>query len=186
VLAIQLVLGTYTMATILARRYAPAGTAAGIQARFVHSLVPIAFGYTVAHYFSFAVFQGQAGYLLATDPLGRGWDLLGTVGRSIDYTLVTTRTIALVQVAAIVTGHIIGVVAAHDRAVATDPRPCQRRQLGRAAVPVARTDPGRRLPHPRRPVPANEAWSGGGRGLSASRHILSRAGGANETSVGLS
>lgn len=37
-----------------------------------------AWGYTVAHYFSFAVFQGQAGWLLATDPLGRRWELFGT------------------------------------------------------------------------------------------------------------
>jgi hypothetical protein len=122
VLAVELVLGTYLAATALTRRYAPADLAAGIQARFVHSLVPIAFGYTIAHYFSFAIFQGQAGYLLATDPLGRGWDLLGAAGRSIDYTLVTPQTIALVQVAAIVTGHITAVVAAHDRAVATFPR----------------------------------------------------------------
>lgn len=122
VLAVEFVLGTYMAGTALTRRYAPADLAAGIPVRFVHSLLPIAFGYTVAHYFSFALFQGQAGYLLATDPLGRGWDLLGAAGRSIDYTLVTPRTIALVQIAAIVTGHIIAVVAAHDQAVATFPR----------------------------------------------------------------
>jgi hypothetical protein len=85
--------------------------------RFIHSLVPIAVGYTIAHYFSLFVFQGQAGYILASDPLGEGWDLFGTAGWSIDYLAVSPRTIALVQVAAIVAGHIAGVVAAHDRAV---------------------------------------------------------------------
>ncbi|HET8681364.1 MAG TPA: hypothetical protein VFM54_05770 [Micromonosporaceae bacterium] len=119
VVAIQFVLGTYTAATMVMRRYAPADAEAGIDIRFVHSLVPIAVGYTVAHYFSFAIFQGQAGYLLATDPLGRGWDLLGAAGRGIDYTLVMPKTIALVQVIAIVVGHVVGVVAAHDRAVGT-------------------------------------------------------------------
>jgi hypothetical protein len=132
VLAIYFVFGTYTAATAVMRRYAPADLAAGIPARFVHSLIPIAFGYMVAHYFSFAVFQGQVGYLLATDPLGRGWDLLGASGRSIDYTVVSPRTIALVQVAAIVTGHVTGVVAAHDRAVATFPR----RHLRAAQYPL--------------------------------------------------
>jgi hypothetical protein len=34
---------------------------------------------------------------------------------------VSTSTIALVQVAAIVSGHILGVVTAHDRAVAVFP-----------------------------------------------------------------
>lgn len=74
-------------------------------------------GYTVAQYFSFAVFQGQAGWLLATDPFGLGWDLLGTAGMSIDYTAASTTAIALVQVGAIVLGHIAGVTSAHDRAV---------------------------------------------------------------------
>lgn len=36
--------------------------------------------------------------------------------------MVSTRAIAVVQVAAIVTGHIIGVIVAHDRAVALLPR----------------------------------------------------------------
>lgn len=88
---------------------------------FAHSLVPIAVGYTVAHYFSFLVFQGQAGYLLASDPFARGWDLFGTADGRIDYLLVTPDVIAVVQIAAIVTGHVIGVVAAHDRALSVFP-----------------------------------------------------------------
>ncbi|WP_149359102.1 hypothetical protein [Lolliginicoccus suaedae] len=83
---------------------------------FAHTLIPLALGYTIAHYFSFAIFQGQAGYLLATDPLGQGWELLGATG-SIDYTIVSTTTIAIVQVAAIITGHIIAVAAAHDQSL---------------------------------------------------------------------
>lgn len=58
---------------------------AGLPGAFVHSLVPIAIGYAVAHYFSFAMFQGQEGLLLATDPFGRGWDLLGVGDARIDY-----------------------------------------------------------------------------------------------------
>ncbi|MGH2650518.1 MAG: hypothetical protein ACRDHK_04830, partial [Actinomycetota bacterium] len=86
--------------------------------RFVHSLIPIVVGYTIAHYFSLFVFQGQAGYILASDPFGRGWDVFGTDDWAINFLVVSTRAIALVQVAAIVTGHVLGVVAAHDRAVA--------------------------------------------------------------------
>ncbi|MBA3431164.1 MAG: hypothetical protein H0U16_06760 [Actinobacteria bacterium] len=89
-----------------------------LEGRFIHSLIPIAVGYTIAHYFSLLVFQGQAGYILASDPLGRGWDLFGTADLVINYATISTTAIALVQVAAIVTGHVIGVVAAHDRAVA--------------------------------------------------------------------
>src|SRR6185295_5950264 len=110
---------TYWAANRAARRYARTNRSSALEARFVHSLLPIALGYSIAHYFSLMVFQGQAGYLLATDPLGRGWDLFGFAGRSIDYTVVSPRTIALVQIAAIVVAHIVGVVAAHDRAVRT-------------------------------------------------------------------
>ncbi|HVM33876.1 MAG TPA: hypothetical protein VM784_00840 [Actinomycetota bacterium] len=116
--AIGLVAVTYLGATrvsvALARRTPDLGD---LAAGFVHSLVPIAIGYTIAHYFSLLVFQGQAGYLLASDPFDSGWNLFGTAGRPIDYLVVSTHAIALVQVAAIVIGHIAGVVAAHDRAV---------------------------------------------------------------------
>lgn len=110
---------------------------------FAHTLVPIAVGYTVAHYFSLVVFQGQAGALLATDPLGLGWDVLGTAGARIDYTVISTRAIALVQVGAIVAGHMVGVVAAHDRAVALLTRRHNRRgQYPLLAAMVAYTSAG--------------------------------------------
>jgi hypothetical protein len=105
---------------------------AGLPGAFVHSLVPIAIGYAVAHYFSFAMFQGQEGVLLATDPFGRGWDLLGTSGARIDYTFLGTGAIAGVQIGAIVLGHVLGVVSAHDRAAEL----FRRRQLRRAQYPM--------------------------------------------------
>ena len=46
--------------------------------RFVHSLVPIALAYVIAHYFSLLAYQGQAMASLASDPLGNGSDLFGT------------------------------------------------------------------------------------------------------------
>ncbi|PZG35436.1 hypothetical protein C1I98_27390 [Spongiactinospora gelatinilytica] len=94
----------------------PSATAPDHQ--FTHSLVPLMVGYGVAHYFSFAVFEGQRGWLLATDPFGRGWDLLGVGGAGVDYTVLAPSLIVVVQIAAIVLGHIAGVVSAHDRALA--------------------------------------------------------------------
>ena len=85
--------------------------------RFAHSLVPIAFAYVLAHYFSFLVYQGQAAAFLASDPLGRGWDLFGTASSAIDYTVVSANGIWYVQVGALVVGHVAGLVLAHDRAL---------------------------------------------------------------------
>ena len=49
-----------------------------LATRFVHSLVPIAFVYVMAHYLTFLLFQGQALIPLSSDPAGRDWDLFGT------------------------------------------------------------------------------------------------------------
>ncbi len=90
-----------------------------LSGRFVHSLLPIAAAYVVAHYFSLLAYQGQALGYLASDPLGTGADLLGTGGSSIDYNIVAANVIWYVQVAALVIGHVAGLVLAHDRALVT-------------------------------------------------------------------
>jgi hypothetical protein len=93
-----------------------------LSASFIHSLVPIAFAYALAHYFSLLVFEGQSAIALASDPLGRGWDLFGTAGQAVNFTLVSTTVIAYVQASGIVAGHVAGVVVAHDRALAVFPQ----------------------------------------------------------------
>ncbi|HWI03630.1 MAG TPA: hypothetical protein VNT52_07375, partial [Acidimicrobiales bacterium] len=79
-----------------------------LSASFVHSLVPIAFAYALAHYFSLLVFEGQSAIALASDPLGRGWDLFGTAGNPVNFTLVSTTVIAYVQASGIIAGHVAG------------------------------------------------------------------------------
>lgn len=107
---------------------------------FAPSLVPIVLAYAVAHYFSLLWFESANAVALASDPYGRGWDVLGTSGWSPDYRSLSTGTIAAVQVAAIVAGHVAGVVAAHDRAVELfPPRTASRTQWPLLAVMVAYT-----------------------------------------------
>jgi hypothetical protein len=86
---------------------------------FSHTLIPIALAYLVAHYFSFFVFQEQAQFTyLLSDPLGTGHtDLFGTVNNTVDYGLLSANAIWYVQVAALVIGHVIGLMLAHDRAL---------------------------------------------------------------------
>lgn len=84
---------------------------------FLSSLVPIALAYAVGHYFSLLIFEGQQAFALASDPFGRGWNLFGTIDWSVNYQMISTDMIAWVQMIAIVTGHVVGVVVAHDRAV---------------------------------------------------------------------
>jgi hypothetical protein len=90
-----------------------------LRARFAHSLIPIAFAYAIAHYFSLLVYQGQAMGYLVSDPLGKGSDLFGTAGNGIDYNVISGTGIWYVQVGALVCGHVAGLVLAHDRALVT-------------------------------------------------------------------
>ena len=122
---------------------------------FAHTLIPIAFAYLVAHYFSLFVFQEEAQltYLLS-DPLGTGTtnlfgtaaagiDLglfqIGTDDGGIDYNRISATAVWYVQVAALVVGHVIALTLAHDRATAWwgDYREAARSQYWMLAVMVA-------------------------------------------------
>ena len=95
----------------------------GLPDRFAHSVVPIVVGYIVAHYLSYFVEVGQQTLVLLSDPLGRGQDLLGTADWQVDYWLSEhPGFLAVTKVVAVVTGHVLGVVAAHDRAVRQLPK----------------------------------------------------------------
>jgi len=104
---------------LLALEGARAGTGRqeGLAPQFVSSLVPIALAYSVAHYFSLLVLQGQQARRLASDPFGYGWDLLGTADWQPRLDLLTPNTIWYVQVGVLVVGHVLGLMLAHDRAV---------------------------------------------------------------------
>lgn len=110
---------------------------------FAHSLVPIAFAYLFAHYFSLFVFQEQAQFTyLLSDPLGTGTtDLFGTASGGIDFQLLSANAIWYVQVGALVIGHVVGLTLAHDRATALwgDYRQAARSQYWMLAVMVAFT-----------------------------------------------
>ena len=88
-----------------------------LRDEFLASLVPIALAYVVAHYFSLVVLQTQYLAPLASDPLGRGWDLFGTADVRPDLGILTPNIVWYVQVAALVIGHVAGLALAHDRAV---------------------------------------------------------------------
>lgn len=89
---------------------------------FSPSLMPIAAAYTIAHYFSYLLLEGQQIIAHVSDPFGRGWDLFGTATYRVDYTAISTDTVAWTQTAAIAAGHVLAVAVAHDRALERWPR----------------------------------------------------------------
>ncbi len=68
-LTVTLVGGLYATATALPGRMT---RTTGAPNRHAHSLIPIAAGYAVAHYFSLLVFEGQLTWILAQQPLRAG------------------------------------------------------------------------------------------------------------------
>ncbi len=114
-----------------------------LRAGFAHTLIPIAFAYLVAHYFSLFVFQEQAQFTyLLSDPLGTATtDLFGTASAGINFKILSANAIWYVQVGALVIGHVVGLTLAHDRATAYwgDYRQAARSQYWMLAVMVAFT-----------------------------------------------
>jgi hypothetical protein len=114
---IALVAVLYVVGTRLSGRLA--GQPRDVQPRrYAGTVVPIVLGYTVAHYFSLLALDGQTTWILASNPFGlAGVDLFGTYDNTVDLTAVGPDAIALVQVGAVVVGHVLGVTLAHERAL---------------------------------------------------------------------
>ena len=109
-----LFLGAYTliaamMSTVAGGSLSPRE----IAQRFAFTLVPIAIGYHLAHYFVFLLVQGQYIIPLISDPFGWGWDLFGTAGYRVDIAVIGARFAWYTAVIAVLAGHVISVYLAH-------------------------------------------------------------------------
>ena len=86
-----------------------------------HTLVPIVVGYITAHYATYLLEKGQSAFIAMLDPLGRGWQPLGDPATAY-FLSQHVDTLAFLKVGAVVVGHVLAVIAAHDRALALLPR----------------------------------------------------------------
>jgi hypothetical protein len=114
-------LGLLAVIGAVALAFSAATRAAGRRGRtsaertpgeLAHSIVPIAVGYIVAHYWSLFVLEGQRTIAL----------LLGHEEFRVYAGIITPTGVANVQVTVIVLGHLVGTVLAHDRALRLFPR----------------------------------------------------------------
>jgi hypothetical protein len=88
----------------------------------VGSLLPIVLGYVVAHYATLFIVEGQRTAINFSDPLGRGWNVFGSAEMGVNSAIFNHPTaVALVQLVAIVGGHVFGIVCAHEKAIALLP-----------------------------------------------------------------
>ena len=140
-----IVSGLYRLGVMGMQTIDPLGASAKeLAARFAHSLVPIGLAYVVAHYFSLLAIEGQRMAYLASDPLGTGANIFGTNGATVDYAWISATAIWYVQVAALVIGHVAGLVLAHERALVSfgDSQVATRSQYWMLVVMIAFTSLG--------------------------------------------
>ncbi len=117
---ILVVLTTFSLAALWMSRYGadPARRAADYPRLMAGSIVPIAIGYAIAHYASLLVIEGQRTAINMSDPLGRGWNVFGSAEMGVNSALFTQPgLVALIQLGAIVTGHIVGIAAAQKKSL---------------------------------------------------------------------
>lgn len=84
-----------------------------LSLQFAFSLIPIAFVYNVAHYYTLILTEGQNIIRLISDPFGFGWNLFGTDDYLPNLSIIDANFTWHFQVFLILLGHIAGVYLAH-------------------------------------------------------------------------
>jgi hypothetical protein len=89
--------------------------------RFAFTLVPIAFVYNLAHYYTEFVSEGIQVVRMISDPFSRGWNIFGTSGWFQKPIILDAGQVWHTQVGLILFGHIVSVYLAHVEALKSFP-----------------------------------------------------------------
>ena len=84
---------------------------------FAASLLPIAVAYHLAHYVSYLALASQLMLPILSDPLGLGWNLLGTANHRIDISVIDAERVWWIAASALIAGHALSVFVAHAEAL---------------------------------------------------------------------
>ena len=101
--------------------------------RFTWSLLPIAFGYTLAHNFALSITSTPAMLGALSDPFGWGWNLFGTASLRDLPLLLGAKVIWFIEIVFVVLAHVVGVWFAHVIALRTF---SNRREIARSQYPM--------------------------------------------------
>ncbi len=85
----------------------------GYFVRYAYCVLPIALFYHLAHNLEHLLMEGPKVVALISDPLGRGWNLMGTAGLSIP-PMVSLDTLWILQVVLVAVGHVYSLWAARE------------------------------------------------------------------------
>ncbi|GAA5112533.1 hypothetical protein [Haloechinothrix salitolerans] len=114
IVVLLLVVAVIAAVYILAAR--TTGRVRGLPGWFAAALIPLTLGYMIAHYYTVAVYDSQRTVLRTLAMITDG-GLFGASASDASAAIATPTIIASVSVVAVVLGHAVAVVVAHDRAV---------------------------------------------------------------------
>jgi hypothetical protein len=105
--------------------------------RFLPALVPIAYGYTFAHYLSYLIYDGQDSIRLLSNPFGKNWNIFGTADYVINSTFVPAGLVSWTRFAVIIAAHVAAAWFVWDHALESGkPHEIMRGQLPVLAIVV--------------------------------------------------
>ncbi len=90
-------------------------TALTVFIQFSYSLLPIALFYHMAHNGMHLFMEGQNVITLVSDPMGLGWNLFGTAGKTYS-SILGKESIWICQVLLVIVGHVFGIVVSQRTA----------------------------------------------------------------------
>jgi hypothetical protein len=94
-----------------------------LPSQFAHSIVPIVVGYVIAHYLTYLLEVGEQTIVYISDPFSNGSNWFGTADWQVSYFFsYHPSALATLKVLAVVAGHVVAVIAAHDRAIQLLPK----------------------------------------------------------------
>ena len=83
----------------------------------MHTLIPIALAYHVAHFLMFLLIQGQTIIPLASDPFGFDWNIFNTTLYRVNFMIASSNFYWSISIISILVGHIIAVFLSHSIAM---------------------------------------------------------------------
>lgn len=109
--------GFFALAVHLSNRLAGRKhTLNALMLAYARCLMPIVFAYSFSHYFTLLLTQGVQIIHLLSDPLGRGWNLMGTRNLWRAPILLDVRLTWNIQIAALLAGHVFSAWLTHEKA----------------------------------------------------------------------
>ena len=85
--------------------------------RFAPVLVPLGLAWSVAHYLRAFLADLQSFIALVSDPLGRGWDLFGTIDNPVNYRWLTAGQAGWIETLVLLAGCLLSAYEVHRTAI---------------------------------------------------------------------